>query len=45
MAKPDWITLDKNNGQGDQTIQVQCSENTGEQRTGSINVVTGGGYK
>ena len=40
MAKPDWISLNKTSGNGNQTIEVQCSENTGEPRNGSINIVT-----
>lgn len=43
MAKPDWISLNKTSGNGNQTIEVQCSVNTGEQRDGSIDIVTAGG--
>lgn len=43
MAKPDWISLNKTSGNGNQTVEVQCSVNTGKQRDGSINIVTTGG--
>ena len=37
MAKPDWITLDKSSGVGDETVSVTCAQNTSfMSRTGTV---------
>lgn len=43
MAKPDWITLSKNSGTGNDTVTVTAAKNTtGAARSGSITVTAGG---
>lgn len=42
--KPDWITLSKSSGTGNETIQITATPNTGrERRTGTIEVTTRSG--
>lgn len=43
MAKPDWITLSKSSGTGNDTVTVTAAKNTtGAARSGSITVTAGG---
>ena len=43
MAKPDWITLSKSSGTGNDTVTVTAAKNTtGAARSGSIIVTAGG---
>jgi hypothetical protein len=42
--KPDWVTLSKSSGTGNETIQITAAPNTGrERRTGTIEVTTKSG--
>nr|DAG92036.1 MAG TPA: hypothetical protein [Herelleviridae sp.] len=42
MAKPDWITLSKTSGTGNDTVTVTAAKNTGTSaRSGSITVKSG----
>lgn len=44
MAKPDWITLSKNSGSGNDTISVEAQSNTQKYcREGTITVSSGNG--
>lgn len=46
MAKPDWITLSKNSGTGNDTVTVTAAKNTTwAARSGSITVMAGGNLK
>lgn len=38
-----WISVNKASGFGNDSIQVICEENQGDQRTGSIQIVTSKG--
>ena len=43
MTKPDWITLSKDSGSGNDTVQVICSVNPEQERTAQINIGTSKG--